>query len=76
MLGGLTIFCLGLIGIYISKLFIEVKQRPYTIIRRIYGPNFMPQESASLKAAFDFAQPVSGERRKEDLEGSARSERR
>lgn len=33
MLGGLTIFCLGLIGIYISKIFTETKQRPYTIIR-------------------------------------------
>ena len=36
LLGGLTIFCLGVIGIYLSKIFIETKQRPYTIIRRIY----------------------------------------
>lgn len=36
LLGGLTIFCLGVIGIYISKVFIEVKQRPYTIIREVY----------------------------------------
>jgi putative glycosyltransferase len=36
MLGGLTIFCLGLIGIYLSKVFIETKGRPYTIIRKIY----------------------------------------
>ena len=35
-LGGLTIFCLGVIGIYLSKIFVETKQRPYTIIRRIY----------------------------------------
>ena len=76
MLGGLTIFCLGLIGIYISKIYIETKQRPYTIIRRIYGPNFIPQESSSLEATFHVAQPASGERFKEDLEGSARSERR
>jgi putative glycosyltransferase len=39
LLGGLTIFCLGLIGIYISKIFTETKQRPYAIIRRIYGPD-------------------------------------
>ncbi len=34
MLGGLTIFCLGVIGIYLSKIFMETKRRPYTIIRR------------------------------------------
>lgn len=35
-LGGLTIFSLGVIGIYLSKIFNETKQRPYTVIRRIY----------------------------------------
>ena len=35
-LGGLLIFCLGVLGIYLSKIFVEVKQRPYTIIRHIY----------------------------------------
>jgi putative glycosyltransferase len=38
LLGGLNLFCLGLIGIYLSKVFIETKQRPYTIVRRLYGP--------------------------------------
>jgi putative glycosyltransferase len=36
LLGGMTIFCLGVIGIYLAKIFIEVKQRPYTIIRDVY----------------------------------------
>lgn len=36
LLGGLTIFCLGVIGIYLSKIYIEVKQRPYTIVREVY----------------------------------------
>jgi putative glycosyltransferase len=36
LLGGITIFCLGVIGIYLSKIFIEVKQRPYTIIKETY----------------------------------------
>jgi putative glycosyltransferase len=36
MLGGLTIFCLGVIGIYVSKLFSETKDRPYTVIRDNY----------------------------------------
>lgn len=35
-IGGLIICFLGIIGIYISKIFIETKQRPYTIIREIY----------------------------------------
>lgn len=37
LLGGLTIFCLGVIGIYLAKVFIEVKQRPYTIVKQTYG---------------------------------------
>jgi putative glycosyltransferase len=36
LLGGLTIFCLGVIGIYLSKVFMEVKPRPYTVIRQFY----------------------------------------
>jgi putative glycosyltransferase len=36
LLGGLTILSLGIIGIYLSKVFIETKQRPYTIIRHLY----------------------------------------
>lgn len=36
-LSGLVLFSLGIIGIYISKLFIEVKNRPYTIVRKIYS---------------------------------------
>jgi putative glycosyltransferase len=36
LLGGLNLFCLGLIGIYLSKVFIETKQRPYVIVRRLY----------------------------------------
>jgi len=37
LLGGIQIFCLGVIGIYLSKIFTETKQRPYTIIRKMYG---------------------------------------
>ena len=34
--GGLTIMTLGIIGIYISKIFKEVKLRPFTLIKKIY----------------------------------------
>lgn len=36
LVGGIMIFCTGIIGIYLSKIFIEVKNRPYSIIRKIY----------------------------------------
>ena len=35
-LGGLTLGSLGIIGIYLSKVFSEVKQRPFTTVREIY----------------------------------------
>jgi putative glycosyltransferase len=35
-IGGLIIFSLGIIGIYISKMFLEIKARPLTIVRKIY----------------------------------------
>jgi putative glycosyltransferase len=34
---GLAIFCIGVVGLYVSRIFIETKMRPYTIIRRIYN---------------------------------------
>ncbi|MGJ0329338.1 glycosyltransferase family 2 protein [Aliarcobacter cryaerophilus] len=34
--GGLIIFFLGIIGIYLSKIFTEVKNRPFTIIKKIH----------------------------------------
>lgn len=37
LLGGMIISFLGLIGIYLSKVFSETKQRPSTIIRAIHG---------------------------------------
>jgi putative glycosyltransferase len=36
LIGGLIIFILGIIGIYLSKLFSEIKNRPLTIIKDIY----------------------------------------
>jgi putative glycosyltransferase len=36
LLGGLNIFCIGILGIYLSKVFVETKRRPYTIVRDVY----------------------------------------
>jgi putative glycosyltransferase len=37
LLGGWIILFIGIIGIYLSKMFLEVKQRPYTIVREVHG---------------------------------------
>lgn len=36
LLGGIMIFCIGVVGIYLAKVFSEAKQRPYTIVRNVY----------------------------------------
>jgi putative glycosyltransferase len=35
-MGGIIVFCLGIIGIYISRIFVETKNRPFVIVRRIH----------------------------------------
>jgi len=37
LLGGMIISFIGVVGIYLSKIFSETKQRPYTIIRQVYA---------------------------------------
>jgi putative glycosyltransferase len=47
-IGGIIVFCLGVIGIYISKIFVETKNRPYTIVRRVHEwPGQPPVRPAS-----------------------------
>jgi putative glycosyltransferase len=42
-LGGAVISFIGLVGIYLAKIFSEVKQRPYTIIKNIYAKPLVSQ---------------------------------
>jgi putative glycosyltransferase len=37
IIGGINLFFIGLVGLYISKIFNEVKQRPIAIVRAVYG---------------------------------------
>ena len=37
LLGAMIISFIGIIGIYLAKMFSEVKRRPYTIVRDIHG---------------------------------------
>jgi putative glycosyltransferase len=46
LLGGLIICFIGVLGIYLSKVFSETKRRPYTIVRRIYGREHTPGSDA------------------------------
>jgi putative glycosyltransferase len=39
LLGGMIISFIGVVGIYLAKIFSETKQRPYTIIRQLYTKN-------------------------------------
>jgi putative glycosyltransferase len=47
-LGGLSILSLGVIGIYLSKIFIETKPRPYTIVRSIHGRLAQPRAAVDV----------------------------
>jgi putative glycosyltransferase len=35
-IGGVIIFSLGIVGIYTAKIYVEVKQRPNSIIKNVY----------------------------------------
>jgi len=47
IIGGMNIFCSGIIAVYLAKVFFEVKQRPLAIVREVYQA---PQPGAALKA--------------------------
>lgn len=37
LVGGMILFVLGIFGIYLSKMFVEIKGRPLSIIKKVYG---------------------------------------
>lgn len=50
-LGGLGIFSIGVVGLYISRIFIETKHRPYTIVRKVHAAvRHQPQADEVEKA--------------------------
>jgi putative glycosyltransferase len=50
LLGGLTIFCQGVIGIYLAKVVMEVKRRPLTLVRAVYGETGREPEADAAPA--------------------------
>jgi putative glycosyltransferase len=53
-LGGLIIFIMGIIAVYLSVIFVEIKARPYTVVRDVYRqhadnqPNGVEQSYAEV----------------------------
>lgn len=45
LLGGIIAAFIGIVGIYISKIFSETKRRPYTIVRCVYGRQLDKKDS-------------------------------
>lgn len=50
LLGGIIIALIGMIGIYLSKVFSETKHRPYTVVRQVYGRNQPPTTDSGLRS--------------------------
>lgn len=50
-LGGLTIFAVGVTGLYVGRVFREVKGRPTTIVRAVHGQQESPRSGAPLQEA-------------------------
>ena len=59
-LGGLTLFALGTIGIYLAKTYNEVKQRPLTIVRSVYRGASAAEPGASSARSFSNTEIASG----------------
>jgi putative glycosyltransferase len=49
-LGGLTLFSIGIVGVYLAKVFTETKNRPYTVIRAEYGVPELDEHARSSTA--------------------------
>jgi len=37
-LGGLTILFIGILGVYMAKIYREIKHRPYVLVREVFPP--------------------------------------
>ena len=46
-LGGLTLFSIGIVGVYLAKVFTETKNRPYTVIRAEYDAPELDEHARS-----------------------------
>ncbi len=59
IIGGVNLFFIGLVGLYISKIFSEVKQRPNAIVRAVYGQVSTPAGSRAVALASEDNGPIA-----------------
>lgn len=45
LIGGMILFMLGIFGLYLSKMFLEIKNRPLTLIKNVYATKNTQQRS-------------------------------
>jgi putative glycosyltransferase len=48
MFGGASLFLIGLVGIYVARIFNETKRRPYAIVRELYAAGDREEPTPSL----------------------------
>ena len=59
MFGGLSLFAISMIGIYVAHIFSETKSRPYAIVRQLYqaGKDLAPARAPALTSGNDSHEP-------------------
>ncbi len=50
LLGGLVVFSIGVVGIYLAKVLSEIRERPFVVVKHIYDPS-LKESSPSQNAA-------------------------
>lgn len=51
-LGGLIIFIMGIIAIYLSVIFVEIKARPYTVVRDVYRQRIADEQVNGMEMSY------------------------
>jgi len=59
IIGGINLFFIGLVGLYISKIFTEVKHRPNAIVRAVYGDVPAPTACRIIAPASEDSGPIA-----------------
>jgi glycosyltransferase involved in cell wall biosynthesis len=59
-LGGVQLLCIGVIGEYLAKIYLEVKARPRFVIERVVGGEVSPQREAGATPAHGFHPAETG----------------
>lgn len=78
IIGGMNIFCSGIIAVYLAKIFYEVKQRPLAVVKEIYNAGAAKKQDRApsvSKAAAEFPEGVYSQRQTKEWHGQLVSNR-